>query len=155
MNDSVASGAGTSRRNFLASSAAAVVGRTLIANGAGAADGPAAAEPAPARAKRNWKKGFYGGWGPKDATIIEKFKILKEAGFDGLEINCPSGKQEEYLSAFKETGLQCEGVVDAVHWNTTLSDADPKRRAVAVEALKGALRECKIYGGTSVLLVPA
>src|SRR5947207_10044557 len=133
MNDSTTPSSSTSRRDFLTNSAAAVVGGSLIANATRAADPEPAptGEPAAARPKRNWKKGFYGNYGAKDATIIEKFKLLKEAGFDGLEINCPSGKQDEYLSAFKETGLQCEGVVDAVHWNTTLSDADPKRRAVA------------------------
>ena len=155
MNDPITPGDHTSRRAFLTGSAAAVVGGALIAN-ATRADEPAAnAERAVARPKRNWKKGFYGGWGPANASILEKFKILKDAGFDGLEINAPSGKEKEYLDAFKETGLQCEGVVDAVHWNTTLSDPDPTRRATAVEMLKKALRECKLYGGTSVLLVPA
>ena len=142
----------SSRRDFLAGSAAVIATGALAAT-AGAQE--AAAERAAPRPKRNWKKGFYGGWGRKGATILENFQILKDAGFDGLEINAPSGKEEEYQAAFKETGLQCEGVVDAVHWNTTLSDPDPTKRATAVEMLKKALRECKLYGGTSVLLVPA
>jgi hexulose-6-phosphate isomerase len=142
----------SSRRQFLGQSALAV--GALAATSISRADEPAV-ERATARPKRNWKKGFYGGWGPAKASILEKFKILKDAGFDGLEINAPSGKEQEYQEAFKETGLACEGVVDAVHWNTTLSDPDPKIRATAVEMLKKALRECKLYGGTSVLLVPA
>jgi hexulose-6-phosphate isomerase len=36
-----------------------------------------------------------------------------------------------------------------------MADPDPKIRAAAVEHLKGALRECQAFGGTSVLLVPA
>jgi hexulose-6-phosphate isomerase len=146
----------SSRREFLGQSALAVGAlAATVATSSRAADPPPAAERAAARPKRNWKKGFYGGWGAKNATILENFKILKDAGFDGLEINAPSGKQDEYLSAFKETGLQCEGVVDSVHWNITLSDPDPTKRATAVEMLKKAIRECKVYGGTSVLLVPA
>jgi L-ribulose-5-phosphate 3-epimerase len=145
----------SSRRQFLGQSALAIGALATAATSSPAADPAPAAEPAVARGKRNWKKGFYGGWGPKDATILEKFKILKDAGFDGLEINAPSGKEEEYLAAFKETGLQCEGVVDAVHWNITLSDPDPTKRATAVEMLKKAIRECKTLGGSSVLLVPA
>src|SRR5256885_5966049 len=156
MNDSLTPGDHTSRRNFLTGSAAAVVGGALIANATRAADPAPVAERAVAvRPKRNWKKGFYGGWGPAKASILEKFQILKDAGFDGLEINAPSGKEQEYKAAFAETGLLCEVVVDAVHWNTTLSDPDPTRRATAVEMLKKALRECKLHGGTSVLLVPA
>src|SRR4051812_45568801 len=107
MNDPITAGDHTSRRAFLTGSAAAVVGGALIGN-ATRADEPAAnAERAVARPKRNWKKGFYGGWGPANASILEKFKILKDAGFDGLEINAPSGKEKEYQDAFKETGLQC------------------------------------------------
>ena len=154
MNESIEN-AGRTRRSFLLSSATVVAGGSLLANTSLGADPAPAAERAVARPKRNWKKGFYGGWGSKNATILENFKILKDAGFDGLEINAPSGKEEEYKAAFAETGLLCEGVVDAVHWNTTLSDPDPTRRATAVEMLKKALRECKLHGGTSVLLVPA
>jgi L-ribulose-5-phosphate 3-epimerase len=144
----------SSRRDFLHQSALAIGAiAATTATSSRAADPAPTAERASPRPKRNWKKGFYGG--VKGATILEQFKILKEAGFDGLEVNSPSGKTEEYLSAFKETGLQCEGVVDKVHWNTTLSDPDPKIRATAVEMLKLALRECKTFGGTSVLLVPA
>jgi L-ribulose-5-phosphate 3-epimerase len=144
----------SSRRQFLGQSALAMGALAATAATSARADDPQPpAERDIAHPKRNWKKGFYGG--VKGATILEQFKILKEAGFDGLEINAPSGKQDEYLAAFKETGLACEGVVDSVHWNTTLSDPDPTRRATAVEMLKKALRECKVYGGTSVLLVPA
>ena len=146
----------SSRREFLGQSALAIGAlAATAANSSRAADPAPAAERAVARPKRNWKKGFYGGWGSKNATILENFKILKDAGFDGLEINAPSGKEDEYKAAFAETGLLCEGVVDAVHWNTTLSDPDPTRRATAVEMLKKALRECKLHRGTSVLLVPA
>jgi L-ribulose-5-phosphate 3-epimerase len=139
----------SSRREFLSQSALAV---SAFAATAASAQVPAA-EPASVRPKRPWKKGFYGK--VNGATILEQFKILKEAGFDGLEINAPSGKTDEYLAAFKETGIQCEGVVDAVHWNITLSDPDATKRNTAVEMLKKAIRECKALGGTSVLLVPA
>ena len=146
----------SSRREFLSQSALAIGALAATAATSSRADDAApAAERSLAHAKRNWKKGFYGGWGSKNATILENFQILKDAGFDGLEVNAPSGKEQEYLAAFKETGLQCEGVDDSVHWNITLSDPDPTKRATAVEMLKKALRECKLYGGTSVLLVPA
>ena len=95
MNESIEN-AGRTRRSFLLSSATVVAGGSLLANTSLGADPAPAAERAVARPKRNWKKGFYGGWGSKNATILENFKILKDAGFDGLEINAPSGKEEEY-----------------------------------------------------------
>ncbi len=36
-----------------------------------------------------------------------------------------------------------------------MADPSPKTRAAALEHLKGAIRECKAFGGSSVLLVPA
>ncbi len=140
-----------SRRDFLAGSAGAIGTAALASSGVAGAAEPAAATSA--KPKRPWKKAFYGGVDGK--TTLEKYRLLKEAGFDGVEINSPGPKVEEVVSALKETGLLCEGVVDSVHWQTTLSDPDPKRRATAVEALKQALRDCKAFGGTSVLLVPA
>jgi L-ribulose-5-phosphate 3-epimerase len=140
----------TSRRVFLAGSAAAAVGGAFLAGATRAQD--AQAERAAPRQKRPWKKAFYGG--VDGQTLLDQYKTLKAAGFDGVEINSPGPKRDEVISALKESGLECAGVVDGVHWETRLTDADPKRRAAAVEFLKGALRDCQAYGGTSVLLVP-
>ena len=91
-----------------------------------------------------------------DGSLADKFKALKAAGFDGVELNAPGQfKPDEVAEACKQSGLVIEGVVDAFHWKVTLSDPDPKIRATAVENLKGALRDCQKFGGTSVLLVPA
>jgi L-ribulose-5-phosphate 3-epimerase len=138
-----------SRREFLATAAtASLAGAALMQLQANAAE--------PSRPKRPWKKAvmwyMVGGKG----TVMEKFKILKEAGFDGVELDAPNGpKPAEVKEAMDATGIIVEGVVDSVHWNITLSDPDPKKRAAGVEALKMALRMCKEYGGTSCLLVPA
>ena len=89
-------------------------------------------------------------------TLLERFKILKDAGLDGVELNAPGQyKADEVREACKQTGLEIEGVVDAFHWQVNMADPDPKIRAAAVEHLKGALRDCQAFGGTSVLLVPA
>src|SRR5205085_5180242 len=105
--------------------------------------------------KRDWKKAVMIEMVKGPTTLLDKFKMLREAGFDGAEMNSPGTNREEVLDACKKTGLLVEGVVDSVHWSITLSDPDPKKRAAGVEALKTALRDCKAWGGTSVLLVPA
>jgi len=88
-------------------------------------------------------------------SVLEKFKILKEAGFDGVEMNSPGGPpNDEIKKACAQTGILIEGMVDSVHWKQTLSDPDPEVRAIGVKALEQALRDCKELGGTSVLLVP-
>jgi L-ribulose-5-phosphate 3-epimerase len=82
--------------------------------------------------------------------------MLREVGYDGVELDSPSNlDKNEVLRARDATGLKICGVVDSVHWNQTLSDPDPDVRAAGLEGLRTALRECKLYGGTSVLLVPA
>ncbi len=112
--------------------------------------------PADAPKRRPWKKAVMFGMVAGNGTLVEKFKMLRDAGFDGVELDAPGHyKADDVQAACKETGMLIEGVVDAVHWNIPLSDPDPKHRATAVEMLNNALRECKAFGGTSVLLVPA
>lgn len=88
-------------------------------------------------------------------TLTDKFRALKELGFDGVEMDSPGLNQEETIQATAETGLLTPGVVDSKHWNDTLSHPDPEVRARGVAALETALRDAKAIGATSVLLVPA
>jgi hexulose-6-phosphate isomerase len=142
-----------SRRDVLGA-AAAVTGAALVADAVlAAADAPPAASP-----KRPWKKAIMFGMLKMDegTTLAEKFKALKDAGIDGVELDAPGQfDAAEVREACKRTGIEVEGVVDAFHWHINLADPDPKIRAVAVEHLKNALRQCKEFGGTSCLLVPA
>jgi hexulose-6-phosphate isomerase len=57
--------------------------------------------------------------------------------------------------AMAATGLVVHGMVDYIHWTQPLSSPDPAVRAKGVEVLQKCLKETKIYGGTTVLLVPA
>jgi len=90
------------------------------------------------------------------ATVAEKFAIVREAGFDGVEMDSPNTlDNEEILKAREEAGIEIPGVVDSVHWNKPLSHPDPRVRAEGRHALETALHDCKTYGGTTALLVPA
>src|SRR3982751_848621 len=85
-----------------------------------AALGPAAYSAAP---KRNLRKAImYSTIGVK-GSVLEKFRVMKEAGFEGVE---PMGamNRDEVLAAFKETGLQAASVCDHIHWEKTLSAPD-------------------------------
>jgi len=111
-----------------------------------------ALEPRP---RRSIRKSLKVGMIQEGATVLEKFRLVKEIGYDGVELDSPSDlDRDEVLSAKAETGLAIPGVVDSVHWRATLGDPDPKVRAEGVAALETALRDCKAYGGTTVLLVP-
>ncbi|QDU09252.1 sugar phosphate isomerase/epimerase family protein [Gimesia aquarii] len=86
-------------------------------------------------------------------TLEEKFAIAKEAGFDGIELNCPGINVAEVRAAIKATGLPVDGSVNAGHWNVRHTDPDPAVRAKALASLQEALRQTHAVGGNSVLLV--
>ena len=111
---------------------------------------------APAEAsKRTIKKAVIFDMVKGGKTVKDKFQMLKDAGFDGVEMNYPGGPPvDEVLKACEQTGLLIEGVIDSVHWTLTLGDATPAVREQGLNGLLSALRTCKEIGGTSVLLVP-
>jgi hexulose-6-phosphate isomerase len=60
-----------------------------------------------------------------DADLAKSFAILKEIGYDGVELDAPGGQNKvEALAASKSTGLPIHGVVDSIHWHTRLSDPE-------------------------------
>ena len=105
---------------------------------------------------RKFKKAVMIGMVESPGTLAEKFALLRECGFDGVELDSPSDlKTEDVLAAKKSSGLEVEGTVDSVHWGKTLSDPDEKVRAEGRAGLERAIADCAAWGGTSVLLVPA
>jgi hexulose-6-phosphate isomerase len=102
------------------------------------------------------RKAFMLGGDLKKGQLREQFQRLKDAGFEGVEINSPNGvDRDEVLQARDATGLVIHGVCDSAHWKDTFSDPDPEVVARGVEAARKAIADCAAYGGTTVLLVPA
>lgn len=115
-----------------------------------------ASQALPARAadkpERKYKKAVKYSMVKGDAPLVEKFKMLKEVGFDGIDMDRPAD-HGQVAQAQKESGLIVHGVVDYVHWNQPLSSTDAAVRAKGQEGLQTALRDAKAYGGSTVLLV--
>ncbi len=135
------------RRTFLKYSAGAALSAALPSFSV-------AASPPPTQPliKKSLKYGMI----QEDLSVLDKFKLLKDLGFDGVELDSPNDLQRrDILEARDKTGLEIPGVVNSLHWKAPLSDPDPAVRAQCVESMKTALRECNRYGGTTVLLVPA
>ena len=108
------------------------------------------------RGARKLRKSLMFGMVEGGGTLLEKFEIVRAAGFEGVELDSPSDrKPEEVLEAMAKTGVEVSGMVDSVHWKATLGDPEPSVRARGLEALETALRDAKRYRATSVLLVPA
>ncbi|MCU0706404.1 MAG: sugar phosphate isomerase/epimerase [Fimbriiglobus sp.] len=130
----------TSRRQFLVTSAALAAAPLL----------PAADTKKP-KLRKAVKYGMIGVKG----TPTDKFAAIKKLGFEGVEIDSPSGlKLDEVVAATKATGVVVHGVIDSVHWQDTLSHPDEKVRAKGLKALEGAIADAKTVGADTVLLVP-
>ncbi len=88
-----------------------------------------------------------------DGSLTDKFKAVKAAGFDGIEMNAPGMDVAETKKAIAESGLPVDGTVCGSHWQIRHTSADAGERATALENLKIALRDTKEVGGDTVLLV--
>ncbi|MBS1751492.1 MAG: sugar phosphate isomerase/epimerase [Bacteroidetes bacterium] len=89
-----------------------------------------------------------------DMSIMDKFKMLKELGYDGVEFSSPHHyDHKEILAARDKTGLLIPGVVNSEHWKSPLSSPDPAIREKCFNTVIQSLNDCKMYGGTTVLLV--
>ncbi len=87
-------------------------------------------------------------------TILDKFKLLKELGYDGVEFSSPhTFDNREILAAKEKTGLEIPGVVNSEHWKSPLSHPDPAVREKCAGSMIQSMNDCKAYGGTTVLLV--
>ena len=133
------------RRDFLKVSGGLLAAASLSPLGSLAQSAPASPIP--------WKKAIMYGTVGGNMSTMDKFKMIKDAGFDGLEANSHMDR-DEVLKARDATGLQIPSVCDSIHWAKTLTDPNPATRAAGLEGLKVSLQDCKTYGGSSVLLVP-
>ncbi len=140
------------RRDFLATSAA--IAATAAVTGTGAAESPPVRNPPdlpPLEIRTSVKWGMIGIKG----SVLEKFQLQKELGYDGMELNSPTDVDlDEAVAASEETGMPIHGVVDSVHWNLRLSSPDANVRQKGLNALLQGLRDTKKLRGDSVLLVP-
>ena len=103
--------------------------------------------------KRNLRKAImYSTIGVK-GSVLQKFRAMKEAGFEGVE---PMGAMDRdaVLAALKETGLKAASVCDHIHWVKPLSAPDEGTRKLGLGGLLHSLRDAHAYGAGSVLLVP-
>lgn len=88
-------------------------------------------------------------------SVLEKFQLVKELGFDGIELDWPNDLPEkEILEARDKTGIELPGVVNSLHWKKPFSSPDASIRKELFDSMIEAFHKTKLYGGNTVLLVP-
>jgi len=75
------------------------------------------------------KKGL-GFWMIKEElSLLDKFKLVKDLGFDGIEFNSPLDLPlKDLLEARDKTGVEIPSTVNKDHWGKPISDPDPAIR---------------------------
>jgi L-ribulose-5-phosphate 3-epimerase len=137
------------RRHFLRLSAAALAAPALIQWSPATARAAEAAGSLKGRIYKTLKIGMV----QIPGTLTEKFKALKELGFDGVEMDSPGMNVEQTRKAIAESGLPVDGTVCSTHWNVRHSDKDPAVRAKALADLQKAIQDTHAVCGHTVLLV--
>jgi Sugar phosphate isomerases/epimerases len=101
------------------------------------------------------KKGLVFGMIKEDLPLVDKFKIARDAGFDGVELNSPTEFSiAEILEAKAKSGIELPSVINKDHWSKPLSDPDPEIRKQCIASVAQSLQEVKELGGDTVLVVP-
>jgi L-ribulose-5-phosphate 3-epimerase len=114
----------------------------------------ASADPAPAAAIH---KAVLISMLPKELPYLDRFRIGVDAGFAGIEMRtiADAKEAEDIRDASAKAGLRIHSVMNVDHWNFPLSSADPEVVRKSVAGMETSLRNAKLWGADTVLLVPA
>ena len=135
------------RRNFLKYTAAATVGTDLLRFLT-----PARCAQEGAKLKKALQLGML----PSKLANLEKFKLARKCGFEGIEAS-PMGD----LQAARELGKLARQADVPIHsivyggWHAPFSDPNPEVIKKGLRGMETALRSAEAMGADTVLLVPA
>jgi len=147
------------KREFI-KSAAVIVGTTAVEPLSSKMISPLAASASQDRTIRGLKKvslkkslGF--GMIKENLSLTDKFKLVRDLGFQGVELNSPVDFPiAEILEAKEKSGIELPSVVNKDHWSSPLSDPDPEVRKKCIQSVATSLHDVKALGGDTVLVVP-
>ncbi len=91
------------------------------------------------------------------STVLEKFEIARDAGFDAMEVGNVGDMKaaEEIAAASRSSKLPIHGVMNMEHWKSPLSSPDDAVAQRTLDSMKMSLDQAKMWGASTVLLVPA
>jgi L-ribulose-5-phosphate 3-epimerase len=111
----------------------------------------------PAQAARlPLRKGVLLGMLPRTMSLLERFELAKECGFQAIEAHtmADQAEVEAAKAASDKTGLPIHSVMNSDHWRYPLSSANPEDVEKSLEGMRTSLRNAKFWGADTVLLVP-
>lgn len=148
----------SSRRSFLKTASVASVAAAAVTNLTTAAEAALQGAPAPvAKPGGSPKKAVLISMLPKTLPYQARFALAKEVGFSALEMQTitDSAEAEAIAKASQAAGLPIHAVMNSEHWSSPLSSADPAVVDKSVAGMETSIRNAKLWGADTVLLVPA
>jgi L-ribulose-5-phosphate 3-epimerase len=138
------------RREFLKSVAAVAVAGTPVLRAR-----PQAAAGAVAASRI--RKSVLISMLPKGQPYAARFATARTAGFEAVEMQTVTSSDEaaEIKEAATKAGLRVHSVMNSDHWKYPLSSADAEVVNHSVKGMETSLRNAKLWGAETVLLVPA
>jgi L-ribulose-5-phosphate 3-epimerase len=135
----------TVRRDFLKFAGLAVTGLA------------ATSLPASAATKLPVSKGILTPMLPKELSWLQKFQLAKEVGFQEVEVPTvyDSKEAEMIAKASSDAKMPIHSIMNADHWKYPLNSPDASVRQKCKDGMKTSLDNAKLFGASTVLLVPA
>jgi L-ribulose-5-phosphate 3-epimerase len=103
------------------------------------------------------KKGVLLEMLPDKLSYADRFKMARDVGFDVVQ--APTEPDEHQAEAIKEAAeaarMRIDSVMNMDHWKYPLSSGDPAVVEKSLMGMRTSLRDAKLWGADTVLLVPA
>jgi L-ribulose-5-phosphate 3-epimerase len=94
---------------------------------------------------------------PKTMSYLDRFKLAIDCGFEAMEAQTITDQKEaeQIKEAADKAKLRIHSVMNMAHWTNPLSSSDPAKVAASMKGMETSLRNAKLWGADTVLLVPA
>jgi hexulose-6-phosphate isomerase len=93
---------------------------------------------------------------PKEMNYLDRFKLAVDCGFEGVEAQTITDPKEaaEIKEASMKANIRIHSVMNMGHWEWPFSSPNPEDVKKSVERMETSLRNAKLWGADTVLLVP-
>ncbi len=94
---------------------------------------------------------------PKTMSYLDRFKLAIDCGFEAMEAQTITDQKEaeQIKEAADKAKLRIHSVMNMAHWANPLSSSDAGKVATSMQGMETSLRNAKLWGADTVLLVPA
>ena len=93
---------------------------------------------------------------PKQMSYLDRFKLAVDTGFEAIEAQTITDPKEadEIKAASDQAKIKIHSVMNMGHWEWPFSSPDPEDVKKSVARMETSLRNAKLWGADTVLLVP-